>query len=136
MTFTKLALLYMSANVAVSHAFMIHPAQQPTTGGKVQKVSTTSLNLQDWVADMIDGELYRQGHKKEFEQEWMQKNRGTMMQVLHAGEETSPFMPSNEPGDQDFRMFAKDKILAAKDPARYCADRCVATGNCDVFEDM
>lgn len=22
------------------------------------------------------------------------------------------------------------------DPMRYCADRCVSTGNCDVFEDM
>ncbi|KAL7537367.1 hypothetical protein ACHAWF_005738 [Thalassiosira exigua] len=26
--------------------------------------------------------------------------------------------------------------MAADDPARYCADRCVTTGNCDVFEDM
>jgi len=30
----------------------------------------------------------------------------------------------------------KDKRMAENDPMRYCADRCVATGNCDVFEDM
>ncbi len=30
----------------------------------------------------------------------------------------------------------KDEKMAENDPMRYCADRCVATGNCDVFEDM
>jgi hypothetical protein len=26
--------------------------------------------------------------------------------------------------------------MAREDPARYCADRCVSTGNCQVWEDM
>ena len=26
--------------------------------------------------------------------------------------------------------------MAFNDPMRYCADRCVSTGNCDVFEDV
>ncbi len=26
--------------------------------------------------------------------------------------------------------------MAHDDPQRYCADRCVSTGNCDVFEDL
>lgn len=30
----------------------------------------------------------------------------------------------------------KDEKMAEEDPFRYCADRCVSTGNCDVFEDM
>mmetsp|Transcript_33277 Transcript_33277/g.56570 ORF Transcript_33277/g.56570 Transcript_33277/m.56570 type:complete len:197 (+) Transcript_33277:143-733(+) len=30
----------------------------------------------------------------------------------------------------------KDERMASDDPRRYCADRCVSTGNCDVFEDM
>jgi len=30
----------------------------------------------------------------------------------------------------------KDEKMANDDPMRYCADRCVSTGNCDVFEDM
>lgn len=28
----------------------------------------------------------------------------------------------------------KDEKMAQDDPMRYCADRCVTTGNCDVFE--
>ncbi len=28
----------------------------------------------------------------------------------------------------------KDERMAEDDPMRYCADRCVNTGNCDVFE--
>ena len=28
----------------------------------------------------------------------------------------------------------KDERMAEDDPMRYCADRCVTTGNCDVFE--
>ena len=28
----------------------------------------------------------------------------------------------------------KDEKMAEDDPMRYCADRCVTTGNCDVFE--
>lgn len=31
-------------------------------------------------------------------------------------------------------MRRKDEMMAADDPMRYCADRCVTTGNCDVFE--
>ena len=30
----------------------------------------------------------------------------------------------------------KDERMAADDPMRYCSDRCVTTGHCDVFEDM
>lgn len=30
----------------------------------------------------------------------------------------------------------KDVRLARNSPQKYCADRCVSTGHCDVFEDM
>jgi len=33
-------------------------------------------------------------------------------------------------------QFKRDKRLAEKDPQQYCADRCVATGNCEVYEDI
>lgn len=33
-------------------------------------------------------------------------------------------------------QMRKDKRMARDDPARYCADRCVATGNCQIWEDM
>lgn len=34
----------------------------------------------------------------------------------------------------DSMQMRKDRRLAERDPAAYCADRCVSTGNCDVFE--
>lgn len=36
----------------------------------------------------------------------------------------------------DLIISRRDQKLAHDDPQRYCADRCVTTGNCDVFEDM
>lgn len=33
-------------------------------------------------------------------------------------------------------QMRKDKRMARDDPARYCADRCVATGNCQIWEEM
>lgn len=36
----------------------------------------------------------------------------------------------------DLIQMRKDKRMARDDPMRYCADRCVATGFCEVFEDM
>ena len=33
-------------------------------------------------------------------------------------------------------QMRKDRRLARTDPMRYCADRCVSTGNCQVYEDM
>lgn len=92
----------------------------------------TRIFLEDWVADMIDEELYRQSHQKEFEDEWMEKNRGAVMHHME-----SDFGPMVDDFDQqDFRMHQKDEKMAFRDPERYCADRCVATGNCDVFEDL
>jgi hypothetical protein len=81
---------------------------------------------------MIDGELYRQAHKKEYEEQWMEKNRNAVLSRIETG-----FV--NVDGDvdrEDFRMYQRDRRLAFRDPERYCADRCVATGNCDVYEDF
>jgi hypothetical protein len=33
-------------------------------------------------------------------------------------------------------QFARDRKLAASDPAKWCADRCLATGHCEVVEDF
>ena len=92
---------------------------------------STRLFLEDWVADLIDKELFRQGHKKEFESEWMEKNRAAVFAKIE-----TDFGPISDFDEKDFRMHAKDKRLADNDPERYCADRCIATGNCDIFEDL
>ena len=60
----------------------------------------------------------------------MEKNRN---QILHHLPSQGDMM---EDDVQDFRQYAKDQKLAREDPQRYCADRCVATGNCDVYEDF
>jgi len=36
-----------------------------------QRNSNTRIFLEDWVADMIDGEKYRQEHHEEYEEKWM-----------------------------------------------------------------
>ena len=92
---------------------------------------STKLLLEDWVADMIDDELYRQAHRKEYEQEWMEKNRAA---VFHRMETDFGFVAN--PDASDFRVYHQDKSMAEKDPQKYCADRCVATGNCDIYEDL
>jgi len=91
----------------------------------------TRVFLEDHIADLIDQELYRQHHKKEFENEWMDKNRGAIFRQLNDKDN----LMEEEP-EQDFRQKAKDRKMAKDDPARYCADRCVTTGNCDVYEDL
>lgn len=85
----------------------------------------------DWVANMIDGELYRQQHKKEYEEKWMAKNRQVIMH--HVQQEV---IPQDEDERSRFVEHRRDIRMAAEDPRRYCADRCITTGNCDVFEDI
>jgi hypothetical protein len=100
---------------------------------------------------MIDEELYRQGHRKEYEEEWMRKNRRAVLsQIETEGFQDVVFGESSDNIDgrsmtsmnlqsidkEDFRQHRKDVMLAEKSPQQYCADRCVATGNCDVYEDM
>jgi len=105
----------------------------PSTGFMIRPSARviTQLHLEDWVAEMIDQELYRQGHKKEFEAEWMEKNRAA---VFHRFEVEMQALENTD--ENDFRSYQRDKKLAMKDPERYCADRCIATGNCDVFQDL
>jgi len=42
--------------------------------------------------------------------------------------------------DDDFEssraISTRDRKMAAEDPMRYCADRCLSTGYCDVFEEF
>jgi hypothetical protein len=95
---------------------------------------TTRLFIEDEIADMIDRELYRQQHLKDFENEWMEKNRDAVLSRLNSDEH----MMSMDEEDlrENFRQMQKDKRLAEKDPRAYCAERCITTGNCDVYEDM
>ena len=46
------------------------------------------------------------------------------------------FSSISEVNDIDLLEVRKDKRLAFKKPEVYCADRCLATGHCDVYEDF
>jgi len=118
----------------------------------------TSLNLEDHIANMIDNELYRLNRKEEADEEWLEKQRewSRMEPKLPENFDFEEIIDPNgsDSSDNDAIMSAvpgfssgvnrsvssplrrKDKRMAENDPMRYCADRCVATGNCDVFEDM
>jgi len=118
-------MLFVSNESMVAEAFTIRASpRQPTT----------RLFLKDWVADMIDSELDRQNHLKEFEDEWMKKNRGAILHHMNNDVDNENLMMESSP--EDFRMHAKDVKMAKEQPEKYCADRCVTTGNCDVFEDL
>lgn len=103
----------------------------------------------------IDGEVDRLNHKQEIENARVQRQRewAKMEPSIPKGFDFEEgFTLETTSFDRD-RVFGsvpgfsgmsgvskvqrrKDEKMANDDPARYCADRCVSTGNCDVFEDM
>lgn len=86
---------------------------------------------------MIDGELVRQGHLNEWETEWARKNKKYTAPMGDNPDATASLMAGDFGANNLNPMeLRRDKALADRDPQQYCADRCVATGNCDVYEDM
>jgi hypothetical protein len=91
----------------------------------------------DWVADMIDGEKYRQEHHEEYEEKWMKKNKAAVLSRIDV--DGAVGYPSQMMGESDREAMAehrRDEKMAFTKPEKYCADRCVATGNCDILEDF
>jgi hypothetical protein len=138
MTFSTALVAALSLSSMVG-AFM-GPSSARIVRGRQQKhtsslaPSTTRIFLEDWVAEMIDSEIWRQGHRKEFESAWMEKNRAAIVQNLNPGGESTMNMAADDP--KEFAQHARDVRMAQDDPQRYCADRCISTGNCDVYEDL
>eukprot|EP00526_Cylindrotheca_closterium_P023168 CAMPEP_0113638978 /NCGR_PEP_ID=MMETSP0017_2-20120614/20435_1 /TAXON_ID=2856 /ORGANISM="Cylindrotheca closterium" /LENGTH=162 /DNA_ID=CAMNT_0000550143 /DNA_START=29 /DNA_END=517 /DNA_ORIENTATION=- /assembly_acc=CAM_ASM_000147 len=121
---SKLVIATLLSASSIANGFLSAPVTTPPS-------SSTVLFLEDWVADMIDGELVRQSHKKEYENEWMEKNRAAVLSRME-----TDFVPVLEMDGDGFRQQRKDRLMAEKDPAKYCADRCITTGHCDVYEDF
>jgi hypothetical protein len=86
--------------------------------------------LEDWVANLVDSEFYHQGHIKDFEAEWMEKNHAAVLSRME-----TYFMPIVDDPD-DFCMHQKDKKLAFDHPDEYCADQFMLTGHWDIYEDL
>ena len=89
---------------------------------------------------MIDNELYRQQHHEEYEAAWMEKNKGAVISSLSDSTSSSVgIYPSQMMDANDRESFAehkRDERMAFLKPDKYCADRCIATGNCDILEDF
>ena len=81
----------------------------------------------------IDEEIFRQEHKNELERE-AELNRKVM--VEEALPKNFEFSSLSDVNDGDLLETRKDKRLAFKKPEVYCADRCLTTGHCDVYEDF
>ncbi len=127
-----------------------HNRRQSTT-------TTTTLYLEDHIAKMIDNEMRRLYQKHETQSQWEAQQQRELQNEIHS-------LPPNYDFESEFTTDAttqqyqnpasvqgftsgvnrsisgpqrrKDEKLVEDDPMRYCADRCVSTGNCDVFEDM
>ena len=91
----------------------------------------------------IDDQLWRQNHRSEVEATWHNKNDPLLDQhVVPDNFEFGEEMIVQDNGNNyDHvmilnRQLEKDKRMARNNPSAYCADRCLATGNCDVWEDV
>jgi len=135
---TSLSLAFLAAALhmtATVDAFAT--PRLPTAHNKMRQ--STRIFLEDWVADMIDGELYRQEHHNEYEAAWMEKNKGAVMSRLSDGNTAGGVYPSQMMSSENREAFAehkRDERMAFLKPEKYCADRCIATGNCDILEDF
>lgn len=69
----------------------------------------------------------------------MEKNKAAVLHSLggsHGAGGQENLSVNFDDDAAEFRQHRIDVKMATNDPVRYCADRCVATGNCDVFEDF
>ena len=71
----------------------------------------------------------------------MKKNKGAVLSRMSDASSSSTIgqYPSQMMDENDREAFAehkRDERMAFLKPEKYCADRCVATGNCDIFQDF
>lgn len=139
------AAILMAAVLGSATAFQVIG---PIISSSSRRPSTT-LFLEDHIANMIDDEMRRLYQKHETESQWNAKQR--------AWKSESNVLPENYDFEAEFEFVEpatvqgftsgvdrsissprrrKDEKMMESDPMRYCADRCVSTGNCDVLEDM
>ena len=81
----------------------------------------------------IDDQFFRQTHHDEVEAVFRQKNSKYSDEILPADFELDGHMMEDLLSSRELQ---KDLNMARKNPMAYCADRCLETGNCDVFESM
>jgi len=95
---------------------------------------STKLYLEDHIAEMIDREYFRLRHKKIFDVKREERNTVVMEKKLPQDYEFASASDLLE--NEDAVQARRDHLLAKRNPEKYCMERCVATGNCEVFEDL
>jgi hypothetical protein len=115
-------------------AFTVGPAAVSVR--QLPRSSSSRLFIEKWVADMIDQELFREQHKADYERAWMEKNRAAVLKGFQSSDSNLLVTEAGADDALDARQKVKDTKLARENPQQYCADRCVATGHCDVYEDL
>jgi len=96
--------------------------------------ASSALNLDPKIAKMLDKQYFGMTHPEEAkkkEKQFHERNAQYLSSDLP--DKFEGMVYSNE---KDFVQYRKDKKLAQEDPQGYCADRCITTGNCDVYEDI
>lgn len=121
---------YIATGAVVVSSF-VHPVPS-------SRLAHTRLNLENHIADMIDKELERLQHIDQWRIQQAEKLNKLKEPALPTGFDfNSPDNLLGQAADAASKIqMRKDRRMARDDPARYCADRCVATGNCQVWEDM
>ena len=84
--------------------------------------------------DRIDMQLLRLENKEKYEAEFKAKNSKIMEPTLPTSFDYDNYAALNDGMTNVERR--RDIRLAHDHPERYCADRCVSTGHCDVLEDF
>lgn len=144
-------LLFLASAAYTTTAFQIGRGGLPISIGSSNGRPSTQLNLEDHIANMIDNELKRLNSKEIIESKWNDSQRAWNAEVKPTPDNYDFQAEFDIMSPQDILGFSsgvdrtkdtssprrrKDEKMADEDPMRYCADRCVTTGNCDVFEDM
>jgi hypothetical protein len=126
-----------------THAFVVRKHNEnrsPSIATGTATATTTQIYLEDRIARMIDQEYYREQHPSEYESQWMKQNRDSILHGMHDvvydSSVDSYTVTHVDSPEQEFRERARDRMMASQNPERYCADRCLSTGNCDIFEDL
>lgn len=87
----------------------------------------------------IDLELLRLTNKQEYEKQVGKKNKAATEPALPSNFDSGNFFGMLNPNSveqEDSVQKRRDTRMARNNPEQYCADRCVSTGYCDVYEDM
>ena len=138
--------MLISMTTTMTFAYTIRRRQSATQQQRQLPLHMIDRNI----ADMIDQEYYRQHHKEEYHQQWMERHQpqiktkpsnldhtnSDMMMTMVGVLDTYTISNDDDDVILNRRQLLRDEKLARTNPQQYCMDRCIATGYCDVYEDL